>query len=149
MDNTKRQKSKRRKRKKKQLDGPGYFMVSHDTLTDTGFLKLPLSAQMLYIHLCRLRNRYTNGNNWTPDRTFFRHDTQLAKDTGMSVRTIIRARKCLSEARLTAYNPIDATYTLTDSLYKREQEQYRDADALGTGTGTGTRTLKPVPICPE
>jgi len=62
------------------------FFVPHNVLEDEKFINLKLSSQMLYIHLCRLKNRLKTDN-------FFRHIKTLAKETKMNVNTVKNAKK--------------------------------------------------------
>jgi len=66
------------------------FMCPHDVLEDIKFKKMPASAQMFYIHLCKLANRYDEGNGW-----FFRSLENLMNDTQKSRSVIIRSKKSL------------------------------------------------------
>jgi len=70
-----------------------FFKCSHNVYEDTKFLDLPLSAQMLYTHLCRLANRLSE-NGW-----FYRSLTNLEKDTGMSRHSICSAKQILSDKK--------------------------------------------------
>jgi len=67
------------------------FFVPHNVLEEEKYTSLPLSAQALYTRLCKLQNRL--GSN------FYRDVDTLAKETGMSQRTIIRAKKALLKAQ--------------------------------------------------
>jgi len=64
------------------------FFVPHNVLEEIKFLEMPLSAQMLYIHLCRLKNRLRC-------EKFFRDVRTLAKETGMNKKTITIAKALL------------------------------------------------------
>jgi hypothetical protein len=67
------------------------FFVPHNVLEEEKFLSLPLSAQILYIRLCKLKNRL--GDN------FYRDLNTLAKETGISRRSVIYAKKALLKAQ--------------------------------------------------
>lgn len=64
------------------------FFVPHNVLEEYKFLSMPLSAQMLYIHLCRLKNRLNQDH-------FYRHVNTLAQETKMNKNTIMKAKKIL------------------------------------------------------
>jgi len=68
------------------------FFVPHNILEEAKFLNMSLSAQMLYIHLCKLKNRMNN-------QDFYRHMATLEKDTGMHKNTITKAKKELVKAQ--------------------------------------------------
>jgi len=65
-----------------------FFKCSHDVYEDPKFLSMPLSAQILYTHLCRLANRLSDKEGW-----FYHGLTGLQKQTEMSKRTIINAKR--------------------------------------------------------
>jgi len=69
-----------------------FFKCSHDVYEDPKFLKLKLSSQILYTHLCRLANRISDKKGW-----FYRSLTALEKDTEMSRRSITSSKKQLIE----------------------------------------------------
>ena len=62
------------------------FFVPHNVLEEAKFKNMALSSQMLYIHLCRLKNRMKT-------EPFFRDLTTLSNDTGISISTLKRAKK--------------------------------------------------------
>lgn len=64
------------------------FFVPHNVLEEDKFLSMPLSAQMLYVHLCKLKNRLKK-------EKFFRHIETLARETKMNKNTIIKAKQLL------------------------------------------------------
>ena len=66
----------------------GYFKISHDILEDPKFIALSPIAKILYLYLLKHQNRY---NNYC--KKFYRSDRYLAQDTGLSRRSILRARK--------------------------------------------------------
>lgn len=68
-----------------------WFKTPHNVLEDAKYIALPLSAQMLYIHLCRLKNKISQ-------ERFYRNMPTLIKETGMSERTLQRAKKVLLKA---------------------------------------------------
>ena len=63
------------------------FFVPHNVLEEEKFLSLPLSAQVLYIRLCKLKNRLGD--------KFYRDINTLARETGLSRRIVIYAKKAL------------------------------------------------------
>jgi len=65
------------------------FFCPHEVFEDIKFKKLPLSSRYLYIVLCKLTNRYSNQDS---EGWFFRSIEQLACDTNLSKRTIMRAK---------------------------------------------------------
>ena len=64
------------------------FFVPHNILEEAKFKKMPLSAQILYIHLCRLKNRLKT-------EPFYRDLETLKIDTGLGISTLKRAKKYL------------------------------------------------------
>ena len=66
----------------------GYFKVSHELLEDPKFVSLTPIAKILYLYLLKHQNRFNNHC-----KLFFRSDRFLAQDTGLSRRSILRARK--------------------------------------------------------
>jgi len=64
------------------------FFLPHNVLEEANFKNMPFSAQILYIHLCRLKNRLKI-------EPFYRDLKTLSIDTGMSIRTLKRAKKVL------------------------------------------------------
>jgi hypothetical protein len=67
------------------------FFVPHNVLEEHKFLSLPLSAQMLYIHLCRLQNRL--------GKKFYRSISTLSHETGINQKTIKQAKAKLKDAQ--------------------------------------------------
>jgi hypothetical protein len=62
------------------------FFVPHNVLEEDKFLNMPLSAQILYIHLCRLKNRLKSD-------PFFRDLKTLSKETNLHINTLKKAKK--------------------------------------------------------
>jgi len=62
------------------------FFVPHNVLEEEKFLNMSLSAQMLYVHLCRLKNRLKI-------EPFFRDIKTLSRETGMHINTVKKAKK--------------------------------------------------------
>jgi hypothetical protein len=62
------------------------FFVPHNVLDEAKFLKMRLSSQILYIHLCKLKNRLGRDK-------FFKDVDSLALITGMNKKTISKAKK--------------------------------------------------------
>ena len=119
------------KSKKKDEDKqPPYFKVSHTVTSDPKFLKLKMSEQLLYFHLCRLRNRLTNGKHHTPERWFWRKNEMLMEDTGLSHGALFKARKGLLEKNYIMKKVVDMKpyYMITDDVYKLEQEKICEPD---------------------
>lgn len=69
------------------------FFVPHNVLEEAKFIGLSLSAQMLYIHLCRIKNRM-GGNE-----KFYRDIRTLQKETGMHRNTLTKAKKELIKSQ--------------------------------------------------
>lgn len=76
-----------------------FFRVSHGPLESEQFKQLPVTAQLLYFYLCKLRNRLAKR-----DGEFFRSDTVLEKDTGLSNFTIRKAKRLLGNAGMIQFN---------------------------------------------
>lgn len=68
------------------------FFVPHNVLEEDKFISMSLSAQLLYIRLCKIRNRMKS-------EKFYRDIRTLAKETGMNRNTITKAKKELVEAQ--------------------------------------------------
>ena len=64
------------------------FFVPHNVLEEAKFISMPLSAQILYIHLCRLQNRLKSDH-------FYRDVRTLEKETGLHRNTLTEAKKTL------------------------------------------------------
>ena len=68
------------------------FTVPHNVMEEAKFIKLSLSAQMFYIHLCKIRNRIGK-------ERFFRSLETLSKETGMHENTLKKAKRELVKAQ--------------------------------------------------
>lgn len=66
------------------------FFVPHNVLEEVKFTSMPLSAQILYIHLCRLKNRLKVD-------PFYRDVRTLERETGLHRNTLTIAKKKLVE----------------------------------------------------
>lgn len=66
------------------------FSIPHEIFEDYKFKKLPESAKILYIILCKLKNRYADADGY-----FWRSIETLMDDTDMSKRTVIRSKNIL------------------------------------------------------
>lgn len=78
------------KAKKGEPEG-NFFKVSHEILESHVFQQLHPSSQMLYVWLCKLRNR-----RGTEKKGFVQvSDRELEKLSGMPRKTISRAKKQL------------------------------------------------------
>ena len=71
------------------------FKVQHNVFESNQYKKLSASAKALYATLCQLSDKYSNK---TIDNWFDRYIRQLQDDTGLSNKTITKARKELEEA---------------------------------------------------
>lgn len=69
------------------------FGVPHEAFESRRFRDLKSTSKVLYVCLCKLRNRYANDEG-----QFYRSAKDLADDTGMNERTIMRAKKELLAA---------------------------------------------------
>jgi len=65
------------------------FFVPHNILEESKFIKMTLSAQILYIHLCRLKNRLKK-------EPFYRDLKTLSRETGLHINTLKKAKKELT-----------------------------------------------------
>lgn len=72
-----------------------FFRVSHNTTESQVFKRLPATAKVLYFALCKLRNRLAKD-----DGEFFRSDSILERDTGLSDHTVRKAKRSLGEASI-------------------------------------------------
>jgi hypothetical protein len=62
-----------------------YFPTPHNVLEDYKFQSLSLSARILYIYLCKLKNKLGD--------SFYRSLETLSKDTGLNINSIKKAKK--------------------------------------------------------
>lgn len=62
------------------------FFVPHNIIEEDRFISMKISSQMLYIHLCRLKNRLKSDE-------FYRDLKTLSRETGMHINTLKRAKK--------------------------------------------------------
>jgi len=62
-----------------------FFKFPHNVLEENKFLLMQKSSQLLYLHLCKLKNRL--GDN------FYRSVDTLSKDTNFNRNTIKKAKK--------------------------------------------------------
>lgn len=69
-----------------------YFPLPHNVLEDVKFKSLSPSARLLYVYLCKIKNRI--GDN------FYRSIETLSQDTGLHTNSIKRAKKELVKALL-------------------------------------------------
>jgi hypothetical protein len=69
-----------------------YFPLPHNVLEDAKFKTLSPCARILYVYLCKLKNRI--GDN------FYRSLETLSQDTGFHKNSIKKAKKELVEALL-------------------------------------------------
>ncbi len=68
------------------------FFMPHNVLEEAKFINMSLSAQILYVHLCRLRNRLQS-------EKFYRDIATLSKETGLHRHTLTKAKKELLKAQ--------------------------------------------------
>lgn len=110
-----------------------FFMISHGPFTDPKFVALKPTAQILYVHLCRLRN-ICNGKKKTSDHSFWRWDSTLMLETGLTRSTLYRARDDLASSGFIFVEKEGRgkppTYTIIDLLYEEEMTKHRDKDSL-------------------
>lgn len=110
-----------------------YYSKISDTVVDSlAFKDLPLTTQMLYVRLCRLRSEY---RDHLMDDSFWRTDLQLIRDTGFSRNALKSARNQLVErGYLVWMSHLDFNegksrgprYYVLDDIYKNK----KDKDAL-------------------
>ncbi len=91
------------------------FFVPHSVLEDEKFYNQKPCTQLLYIHLCKLTNRYSDENGW-----FWRSLKSLSRDTGLNIKTVIRAKKELLENKF-----IDVEAGYYEHSKKRTYDYYR------------------------
>lgn len=89
-------------------------------------------SQLLYYHLCKLRNQNWRKIPGNTDQRFFHNDKYLAEECQMSVSSVRRGR-----AQLLANKYIDwwmegnkSWYRILDNIYSQSHEKHRDKDAL-------------------
>lgn len=68
------------------------FPVPHNVLEEAKFIALPASTQMLFIRLCKLKNRLQRDE-------FFRDVDTLSRESGFNKNTITKAKKELVKAQ--------------------------------------------------
>lgn len=69
------------------------FTIPHEVLEDPKFLNLTFGAKVLYMFLCKHKNRYSQSDGF-----FWRSMAQLSNDIKMSESTTKRSKKELKEA---------------------------------------------------
>ena len=133
-------KSGKKTKKKKKSDQPPYFKLSHTVISSPDFIHMPLSAQCLFVHLCRLRNQLTNGKNRTPERWFWRTNEKLMEETDLSYGALVTARQTLVQRNFVLLKTENQRvfYMVLDDVYQKEHNEYREKDP--------PRTQKPVDI---
>lgn len=91
------------------------FIVSHQVFENAEFKQLPLIAKFLYVQLSKLSNRYADKNGW-----FWVSNKTLAEDTKMSIKSIIKSKQILEEARFLQYKvtTFDNAKTLKATIYR-------------------------------
>ncbi len=72
-----------------------FFRISHSTCESEVFLMLRPATKVLYLILCKLRNRYGD-----KDGIFFRSERELADDSGLSLETVSISKQELIGAGL-------------------------------------------------
>lgn len=75
-----------------------FFRISHAVFECSAFKRLPGGAKLIYVYLCKYRNRYQKQKGY-----FTRSDNQIVKDTGLSRNTIRKHLKCLRDERFIFY----------------------------------------------
>lgn len=107
-----------------------FFQLSHTVLDEPTFKILSFSAQLLFIRLCKLRNRLGDASL---DQSFWRTDRQLLADTGFTRNTLKASRLELIDrgflvwiSRLDESRRFGPRYYLMDDIHEREA----DSDAL-------------------
>jgi hypothetical protein len=73
------------------------FFVPHNVLEEDKFLSLSLSAQILYVHLCRIKNIMERCKRLKNDR-FFRDIKTLSRETKLNKNTVSKAKQELLKA---------------------------------------------------
>ncbi|MHA1790191.1 MAG: helix-turn-helix domain-containing protein [Candidatus Helarchaeota archaeon] len=91
------------------------FLCPHGVYEDVKFKKQSLSAIILYTILCKLANRYADKKGW-----FYRSVEQLAEDTGLKPRTIMRAKQILRKNQF-----IDIKRTYLEHSNLRTYDSFR------------------------
>lgn len=71
----------------KYKDG-NYLQLSREIFRDDKFQEMSINAKWLYVVLCELEHQFIGKNDY-----FFRSNEDLAKDAGMSLATLKRAKK--------------------------------------------------------
>lgn len=66
------------------------FFVPHNVFEEDKFLSMHLSSQLLYVHLCRLKNRLQQDK-------FYRDLKTLSRETKMNKNTVSKAKMELLE----------------------------------------------------
>lgn len=67
-----------------------FFKVPHEITSEEKYLLLPASAKALYTTLCKLANLYADTDGW-----FYRSMRDLARDSGLHLQTVVKAKKAL------------------------------------------------------
>jgi hypothetical protein len=110
---------------------PPHFQVCKHTFKDPDFKRLSKVSQLLFVHLCYLRNCHGDKTN---SHSFYRSDLNLIADTGYSRNTLkdciaelISAGFITTECKLSGRKRESITYHLMDRIKK---ETKPDKDAL-------------------
>ena len=91
------------------------FPVQHAVIESEDFEYLDLSSKVLYCYLAKLSNRFANKDRW-----FYRSMNDLAKDSGLHINSIKKAKKELKRKGLIEVEPHKYT-----RLGKRLADGYR------------------------
>ena len=67
------------------------FFVPHNILDEGKFKKMKKSSQLLYIYMCKLKNRHGDG--------FYKHIEDFQKETNMGLSTIRKAKQQLIDKK--------------------------------------------------
>ena len=82
------------------------FFMPHNVLEEAKFINLSTSAKVLYMYLCKLKNRLQTKKS---DK-FYRHISTLSRDVGLCSRTIMKAKQELIKAQ---YIEVERDYYTT------------------------------------
>ena len=112
---------------KKPLEENPFYRLSHKHTGKKEFRNLSGGATKLYVHLCRLRNRFTVGRNHNPDKEFWAWDADLMMKSGIKTwRTLNRSREELVETGFIHFSKDRKgrpTYCVCDDVYQKDWDK--------------------------
>lgn len=101
--------------------GNEYYLQLSRILFNEPYSRLPISAKWLYVTLKELEHRFTGADR----DSFWRTNDQLAKDMGVSINTLKRAKALLLETDLLESQQAHFMDSETGKLSEKHVTVYR------------------------